>query len=396
MRARARNDATVVHYERARLLRPDGAEILNNLGNALAALGRHDEAVVRYELAIVLTPDLATLHHNLATALEVLHRTHEALIHYERALALKPDLTDAQLGISNVLREFGRFDEAHRAFEAVIESNPGKIAAYYRLSVSKRFAPEDPRLAALETFAREPASLSDDDRMYLHFALSKAHDDLGRHERSFAHLVEGNRMKRRQFAYGEANALGFMDRCCDFLTPDHFRKKAGRGNPSQAPAFIVGMMRSGSTLAEQILASRPQIFGGGERPHFEKSPIATPQGAGVRHTPSYLAATRALGDPWIGVLAAHYLQALTTAAPAAPRITDKLLGNFINVSSSMLVSNRPTLVRFCARIPSDHSRNDGCLLEPLGCGGGSATDFGQVVAIRAFDALDHPEVEQPA
>ena len=61
----------------------------------------------------------------------------------------------------------------------------------------------------------------------------------------------------------------------------------------------------------------------------------------------------------------------------------------------LLVSNRPTLVRFCAKIPSDHSRNDGCLLEPLGCGGGSATGS-QVVAIRAFDALDHPEVEQPA
>jgi hypothetical protein len=187
----------------------------------------------------------------------------------------------------------------------VIQSNRGKIATYYGLSVSKRFASEDPRLAALETFAREPASLSDEDRMYLHLALSKAHDDLGRHERSFARLVEGNCMKRRQLGYDEANALGFMDRCCDFFTPDHFRRKAGRGNPSRAPVFIVGMMRSGGTLVEEILSSHPQIFGGGERPHFEKSPIATPQGAGVRHTPSYLAATPALDDPWIGVLAAH-------------------------------------------------------------------------------------------
>ena len=38
---------------------PDNVEILNNLGNALAALGRHDEAVARYEQALALTPDVA-------------------------------------------------------------------------------------------------------------------------------------------------------------------------------------------------------------------------------------------------------------------------------------------------------------------------------------------------
>ena len=59
-----------------------------------------------------------------------------------------------------------------------------------------------------------------------------------------------------------------------------------------------------------------------------------------------------------------------------------------------LVPYQPTLVTFCAKTPSDHSRNDGCLLEPLGCGGGSATGFGQVVAIRACDALDHPDMSR--
>lgn len=65
-------------------------------------------------------------------------------------------------------------------------------------------------------------------------------------------------------------------------------------------------------------------------------------------------------------------------------------------AAPVLVSYHLTLVRFCAKIPSDHSWNDGCVLEPLGCGGSSATGFGQVVAIRACDALDYPDVEQPA
>jgi len=40
------------------------------------------------------------------------------------------------------------------------------------------------------------------------------------------------------------------------------------GNPSQLPVFIIGMLRSGTTLAEQILASHPEVFGAGELTYF--------------------------------------------------------------------------------------------------------------------------------
>lgn len=331
MHRHGRHDDAIRHYARALPLLPDSGELLNNLGNALTALGRHEEAVARFQQAIALMPDAAKLHHNFATALEALQRTDEALVHYERALALQPNLVDAQLGIGNVLREFGRFDEAHHAFETAIRNVPGKVAAYYGIGVSKRFTADDPHLAAMEAFAREPSSLSDEDWIVLHFALAKAYEDLGQYERSFEHLLDGNRLKRRQLAYDEANALGIMDRCRNVFTSEFLREKAGHGDPSRVPIFIVGMMRSGSTLVEQILASHPQVFGGGERPYFEKSLVATLQSIGSRYTPTYLDAIRTRDGAWIEPLASRYLDALTATAPAALRITDKLLGNFVNV-----------------------------------------------------------------
>lgn len=51
---------------------------------------------------------------------------------------------------------------------------------------------------------------------------------------------------------------------------------------------------------------------------------------------------------------------------------------------------------FLRQIPSDHSRNDGGMRDALGCCGGSATCLGQVVAIRPCNALDYPDVQQPA
>ncbi len=339
--ARARYDDAMLHYERALLLQPDNADLLNNLGNALAALGRYDEAVARYEQAIALTAEVAMPQHNLATALQAMHRPDDALVQYERALALAPDLVEAQLGIAIVLRQLGRFDAAHRAFESAIRIAPGRISAYFGLGVSKQFAVDDPHLATLEAFAREPSSLSEEDRIYLHFALGKAYDDLGQHARSFAHLLEGNRLKRRQIAYDEANALGFMDACPRIFTPEFFRTMAGHGDASRVPVFFVGMLRSGSTLVEQILASHPHVFGGGERPYFEQSLMAAPLAVQVRAQQVHPEANRpeankpktnvAVDGAWIGALAEGYLRALTAIAPTALRITDKLLGNLIHV-----------------------------------------------------------------
>ncbi len=112
-----------------------------------------------------------------------------------------------------------------------------------------------------------------------------------------------------------------------------------------------------------------------------------------------------LGCCWVLMallFAVGVMNLVWVAAIAAFVFAEKLLPGGIWVgrigggAMAALVSYQLTLVTFCTKIPSDHSWNDGCLLEPLGCGGGSATGFGQVVAIGACDALDHPDVEQPA
>ncbi|MCP4165654.1 MAG: TIGR03032 family protein, partial [Chloroflexi bacterium] len=64
-----RVDEAIAHFERARTLAPDRAEVYNNLGNAAAAQNRLHDAVEQYEKAIKLSPDLADAHLNLGMAL---------------------------------------------------------------------------------------------------------------------------------------------------------------------------------------------------------------------------------------------------------------------------------------------------------------------------------------
>ena len=43
----------------------------------------------------------------------------------------------------------------------------------------------------------------------------------------------------------------------------------GAGSGSKKPVFLVGMPRSGTSLAEQIIASHPAAHGAGELPFWE-------------------------------------------------------------------------------------------------------------------------------
>ncbi len=112
---------------------------------------------------------------------------------------------------------------------------------------------------------RRAASFSVREQCFLHFAPAKAFDDIGERDRSFAHLLEGNAIKRAHINYHEASALGTIDRIRRVFTDEPMAARRDASDSSSVPVFIVGVPRSGTTLVEQMLASHPAVFGVGER-----------------------------------------------------------------------------------------------------------------------------------
>jgi Flp pilus assembly protein TadD len=62
-------DEAIRQFQEVLRLKPDFAEVHNNLGNALAEKGQMDEAIRQYREALRLKPDDAFAHDNLARAL---------------------------------------------------------------------------------------------------------------------------------------------------------------------------------------------------------------------------------------------------------------------------------------------------------------------------------------
>jgi tetratricopeptide (TPR) repeat protein len=220
----------------------------------------------------------------------------------------------------------GQVEEAYRAYERAVALEPRNAASLLNLASCKPFSEGDPRLVALEKLLEEAKSLSENDQVALHFALGKAFDDLRQPERSFHHLSTGNKLKRSQIVYDEAETLRQFQRIQAVFAPDLLAKNAGVGDPSTLPIFVVGMPRSGTTLVEQILASHPKMFGAGERVDLDHVVTGLRDASGAR-TDFPEAVTEMTGEA-LRQAGSRYLDRIRAAAPDIERIVDKMPMNF--------------------------------------------------------------------
>ena len=329
--ALGRPEDAVAPLERALVLRPTFIEAQMNLGNALTALKRHEEAFAHhkayFEGALAKSPNNATLHLNFGKAQQASGHYDAAIAKYRKACALQPGLATVHAHLGSALQELGRIDEAQRCFENAIAADPRYTAAYLALVSLRKTAADDPYLAKLETLAQDMLALNASDRVHLHFALGKALDDIGEHQRAFQHFLTGNALHRQRIAYDEAEILGRLERIRNIFTAELVRG-SGSGLYNATPIFIVGMPRSGSTLVEQVLASHPLVFGAGEISDFgdemRRVKAAT---ASLRFPESIPTQLRELGASYLDRMEG-LARNVATGKPPPERITDKTLANF--------------------------------------------------------------------
>ena len=101
--------------------------------------------------------------------------------------------------------------------------------------------------------------------MLVHFALGKAYDDLGEYARAIEHFDRANSLKKRMSKHYDRNAHAeLFDRLIWRFTPEFFARNKDMAHDWDVPVLIVGMPRSGTTLAEQIISSHPDVTAGGE------------------------------------------------------------------------------------------------------------------------------------
>jgi tetratricopeptide (TPR) repeat protein len=317
----------IEQYKKALAIRPDHAEVYNNLGNALSGLGRCDEAIAQYRQAIALRPAYAGAHNNLASALLASRRPEDALVAYQQALSCEPDNADIHNNLGVALNMLGELTRARQTFARAISLAPRNGEFYLNLLGLKRITADDPDLVAMLELERDGAALGVQSQIALNFALGRAFEDLGEHERAFRYFMMGNALKRRELIYDEATALELFERTRKTFTSELMSDKRGAGDPSHIPVFVLGMPRSGSTLVEQILASHSQVFGAGELHDFNNAV----EDMARANNWSYPEMVAHMSGEQLRQLGMSYVDSTRACAPTAARIVNKMPGNFGSV-----------------------------------------------------------------
>ena len=313
-----RHEEAIAHFARVVAIKPDYAEAHNNLGVALMKSERPPEAPTYYDRLAEIRPHSAEAD-NFGVSRHTLNREVEAIAQFTKALVIRPDYADAHANLGLALESLGRLDDASRAFEKAIEHAPTVAKFYHWLFHSKKAVAGDRQLTAMIELAQRVASLSRAEQIDLHFGLGKVYADIEQYDLSFRHLLEGNALKRKEIAYNESAMLATLDRVRAVFTPELMQSKQGLGNRSAKPIFILGMPRSGSTLIEQILASHPCVFGGGELNYFNRA---------VKAQVRSLEQIGTFADEDLVRLGTQYLCGIQNVAPNAERMTDKMPSNF--------------------------------------------------------------------
>lgn len=355
------HDAAIPHFDA--VLRGDAqnGQALYNRGKALLALGRFIEAEIGFARAAELLPDDSRVFAGWGAALQQLELHEAAEEKYRAALDKGPTTegaNDLLVSLGDTYLERGLLVEANAQYETVRARDPSNadaaagLAAVYdrerdyqrsydlirpfseedppKVSVAIVFAKTAPRFGqsneAIERLqaASTPESLRPHLRRRLHFALGKLHDSAGEFEAAFRDYRAANRL------YGDLHDPSAHAQVTDQKIEALNQAKAAQLRlgkaPSNRPVFILGMPRSGTSLIEQILASHPNVAGGGELLAFPNIVRDLPGRVGTET--DYRSLIGRIDAGTVEVAARAYLDALHAVDPVAARVTDKLPHNF--------------------------------------------------------------------
>ena len=295
------NAADEATLQRLLAANPNNGPLACQLGELLRQRGDFAAAEPLARNAVRLMPQSPEAHRLLGLVFSQTHRNPAGEHHLRQALASGPPngvlLTSLALNLSNQ----GRYDEAARYFDEACRLEPGNVrfivaqanaaeldrqhdraaelldqaeqitpgmleVAMVRADVLARRKQYDQALAVLDA-ARPQAEVTPGQAPAYGLRRANLLDKLGRFEEAFAAGTAAKQAQRTMGGrYQREEAQKFFTRFKRFFTRERLAllPRATLREHEPQPLFVIGFPRSGTTLAEQILASHPDVASGGE------------------------------------------------------------------------------------------------------------------------------------
>lgn len=387
-------DGAIEAFRKAVAARPGDSRLHVGLGDALIAddartgyafIGpeRRREAAAAFLRAGEIGPEKGRYHNVVGKLMLASMRHEDAIAALRRGIELEPQNAGFHVDLANALLQIGRFSEAAEVNRQALAMDSGMTAAFLSLANAGPTHITDGDVDEMQGILSRP-SLARNHAIDLHFALGQVFDRGRRCDDAFRHFEAANRLMRVGSRYRVADDEALFARIKAAFTGDRIAAAAG-GATSELPIFIVGMARSGTTLVEQILANHSRVQGLGEIAELTNVASAIDHRSG--RSGGFPEVMADLGSGALGEFGQQYLDAVGDYAPDAPRVTDKMPGNFRLIGLIKMILPGARIVH-CMRNPIATCFS--CFVAPFAVKGFACDLADMGTYFRAYrDLMDH-------
>ena len=244
----------------------------------------------------------------------------------EKAIRNKPEHPPYLLNYANNLVYHGETDAAEAVLRDIIaidENNPQAhwVLASTRKATDRRHVEQ--MRALLESHRQHPRL-----EAFYHYAIGKELEDLQEWDEAFDAFQRGANVRRKTVEYDEAAEIEMFEFIEDQFTTD-WVDDGSAGHDADAPIFVLGQPRTGTTLIERIISSHSQVHSSGELQQF---------GMAVRRLSKHTDPRRFSKQLFESALeldcarvGAVYMESTRRVQGDTPRFVDKLPQNYFYV-----------------------------------------------------------------
>jgi len=356
-------------------LAPDNPEPLVAAANLARSLGDRESASTEYREALGIDAN----HQGAKTGLSLIcneagidandHREPDrALQFFHEAVELNDQYAEAWLNLGILEEQLGRLDEAAASLKTAMRLDKNLVGAHFHLAHLKQHQSSKNDIDAMSALF-ERGDVESKDRVRLAFGIAKAHEKLAEYDAEFDWLERGHRLQERAAGFDEQKDAQLFDELRSTYGSDvfsQFENRAGEGL-----VFVVGMPRSGTSLAEQILASHSDIHGAGELLAIANSSISPDSDEHTR-----------------GNAGLEIEQRIQRSAGDAALAVETTPSNFLHLGRIGLLFPAARIV-YCTRDPRDTCVS--IYQQPLSVAHGYAHDLGKLGRYyrRVQSLMDH-------
>ena len=365
--------------------RPRDHEAMAMLAQIHFRKGRFDEASRTLAKALARDSKRADYQALMGEILTHSGRHREAIGRYDRALKTHPRFEGAIAGKAETLLRMGSPEKAIRFLDGMslpVDGHP--LLAIVKAKALVRLGEFAAAMALAERHL-PGERLASEHRRSLQFFAGEAAEGMGDLDTAATRYAAGNALSNAGWDLEAAEAQRAAAE--SVFTREAMATLPRSDLEDDSPIFVVGLLRTGSTLTEQIIDAHPQAAGLGE---LESMPMAATKLASLvdsRH--SWPAGLEQMTAAELNAVAADYLAETRRRAPRAVRRVDKQLGNFGLLGLIAMLFPKARIIH-CRRHPLDAAVSCWTRKFAPGTNGWASTMDGIVEFHQEYEAwMDH-------